>query len=392
MKLGRVLRTTRNDGSRDAGIDADIAIEPAPAQMARTRFVAPLAFVATAVVASAFAFGGCGGSTLKVSDEGDEADASTGGRGGTSSEEPGDPDEGPRAPWEPEAPTDSPPTARPVLRFVAVGDTGKGNSGQKEVAAAIRTKCQADGCNFVLLLGDNIYESGPNSVDDAQWRTKFEEPYAGIDIPFYAALGNHDYGGNGTGFEFQKAQWSVEYTQRSKKWRMPSEYYSFKAENAEFFALDTNAQMFGRDRDQRREVAGMIARSTSSWKIAFGHHPYRSNGTHGNAGNYDNLGLVPVAGGRTVKSFMEEVVCGKVDLYLSGHDHSRQWLTETCSGTELAVSGAGATGTELRGNNPARFQSTNIGFLYIVIDGPTLRAEFVDTAGQVDFVRTLTKP
>ena len=55
------------------------------------------------------------------------------------------------------------------------------------------------------LLGDNIYDSGVTSVTDPQWQTKFEIPYMGVNLPFYVVLGNHDYGGNGAGTEFDKA-------------------------------------------------------------------------------------------------------------------------------------------------------------------------------------------
>src|SRR5262245_60003455 len=81
-----------------------------------------------------------------------------------------------------------------VLRFIAVGDTGRGDDGIRAVAAAMKDVCDHRGCDFILLLGDNIYYAGVDSVTDPQWQTKFEEPYAAIDLPFYAALGNHDYG------------------------------------------------------------------------------------------------------------------------------------------------------------------------------------------------------
>ena len=60
-------------------------------------------------------------------------------------------------------------------------------------------------------------------------------------------------------------------------------------------------------------------------------------------------------------------------------------------GRELAVSGAGSAPTSLPGNNPTRFQSTDLGFLYVTISGKRLVAEFVDTHGTTNFTRTLTK-
>jgi hypothetical protein len=282
-------------------------------------------------------------------------------------------------------------SATPVVRFAAMGDTGKGNSGQYQVAAAVQAKCAASGCDFVLLLGDNIYDSGVSSPDDPQFQTKFEQPYANINLPFYVILGNHDYGGNGAGYEFSKGPYEVEYSSRSTKWRMPATYYRFREQHVEFFALDTNSQMYNRADDQRADVPRWIAASTATWKIALGHHPYLSNGTHGNAGEYDGVPFIPIANGAGVKDFFEAVVCGKVDLYLCGHDHSRQWLTPTCNGTELVVSGAGASTTDLPGSNASRFQASTLGFLYVRIEGRTLTAEFVNAAGEVEFTRALAK-
>ena len=290
-----------------------------------------------------------------------------------------------------DASTTPPAETRSGVRFIAVGDTGTGSAGQTKIAGAMATKCKADGCDFVQLLGDNLYESGADSVDDPIWQEKFEVPYAAIDLDFFAVLGNHDYGASGAGTNFPKGQNEVDYTKKSKKWKMPSAYFHFEKKNTEFFALDTNKALFGLAAGQKKDMASWIASSKAEWKIAVGHHPYKSNGSHGNAGSYDGLPIGPM-NGQGVKTYLDEVICGKVDLYLSGHDHSQQWLNESCMGTELAVSGAGAKATELKGKNAALFESTELGFLYIVIEGKRLTAEFVDETGKVEFTHGLTKP
>lgn len=278
------------------------------------------------------------------------------------------------------------------IKFVAIGDTGKGNTGQFKVAGAVKDKCEKDGCDFVMVLGDNIYDDGVDGVDDVQFRTKFEDPYKDINLPFYMVLGNHDYGGNGRGYEIEKSFYQVQYTEHSTRWVMPAHYYQFKGGNVTFFALDTNAQVFNLANQQRSDVSKWIASANSAWKIAFGHHPYRSNGPHGNAGSYDGVPEdVPFYSGKGVKEFAESVWCGKVDVYLSGHDHSRQWLNSRCDGTHLAVSGAGASTTTLPGKNSVLFQSDSPGFLYVVIEGKKLTAQFVNDNGIVDFEHTLEK-
>jgi hypothetical protein len=282
--------------------------------------------------------------------------------------------------------------APPIVRFVAMGDTGKGNPGQYEVADAIAAHCAAHGCDFVQLLGDNIYDSGVQSTSDDLWQTEFELPYANVNLPFWAVLGNHDYGGNGAGTEFGKGQNEIDYTNVSTKWNMPAAYWHREVEHVEFFALDTNMAMFYQAGQQADDVAGWIAASTARWKIGLGHHPYLSNGPHGNAGEYDGLPFVPLANGAGVKTLLEDTVCGTTDLYLSGHDHSLQYLVGTCAGAELIVSGAGASTTELPGENIAWYQSLELGFLYVVIEGDTLTVQFIGTDGVVDYTKTIQKP
>jgi len=282
------------------------------------------------------------------------------------------------------------------VRFIAMGDTGEEGEKQQKVANAISSVCKARGCDFVTLLGDNVYDSGVSSVNDPLWQEVFEVPYAAIDLDFWAVLGNHDYGAGGAGTDFPKAQHEVDYTKKSKKWKMPSHYWHHAPPTGngkvELFGLDSNMMMFGQVAAQKTDVSKWIADSKAEWKIALGHHPYKSNGPHGNAGSYEGLPLIPITNGKGVKDFLEDNVCGKVDLYLSGHDHSRQWLNVSCKGTELAVSGAGAKVTKLEGDNPNHFQSIQIGFLYVVIEGKTLTAEFIDGDAKVEFTHKIVKP
>ena len=286
---------------------------------------------------------------------------------------------------------DARPAPRP-LRFVAIGDTGTGSADQKKVADAIKAKCDASGCDFVQLLGDNFYESGVSSATDPQFATKFEQPYAAVDLPFWVVLGNHDYGGNGAGTEFGKPDFQVAYAQTSAKYKLPARYWHRTDRDIEFFGLDTNEMMFDRAGTQRSAVTQWISGSTARWKIALGHHPYLSNGPHGNAGRYEGIPLVPVVSGVAVKSFFDDVVCGKVDVYLCGHDHSRQYLQGKCGQTtELIVSGAGAKVTDLTGSNPVHYQANTIGFVYITVDANTFTAEFIDSNGRSEFTRTIRK-
>ena len=297
---------------------------------------------------------------------------------------------------------DSTPAANPV-RFVVMGDTGEGNDDQYAVAAAVETLCAAQGCDFILLTGDNIYDEGAEDVNDSLWQTAFELPYANITQQFYPVLGNHDGGFLGTGLDLFRGQVQVDYTAYSTKWNMPDRYYARSVENVDFYALDTSIAFFQSlpiydtmTEDQGIWLTGELAASTSLWKIAYGHHPYYSNGPHGNAGNYEGLPeWTPFgAAGTGIKDFMEDYVCGNVDLYISGHDHSRQWQVNTCSGTELIVSGGGAKRTDIEGSNPVYWEDTDDdmeGFVWIEILGNTMTVEFWNKNGTLDFSDTRTK-
>jgi hypothetical protein len=300
---------------------------------------------------------------------------------------------------------DDPPQ---VVRFVTMGATGKGNQAQLDIAEAIAAKCAAEGCDFVQGLGNNIYDSGASSVDDAAFDTRFQTPYAGVALPFWMILGNHDYGGGGAGYELNKAQVQVDYTAEQTKWKMPAHYYRHREEHVEFFALDTTMQMFGASTDaahqaaltqQRATVANWLATSTATWKIAVGLHSYRSNGNHGNAGAYEQLPFIPITNGQSIEDFMEDIVCGKADLSLSAHDHTLQWLKQDadCLGTELVVAGTGSSTTALEdeNRNPAWFQQATLGFAYVVVEDRTLTLEFVGVNGDTVtslFTKTITKP
>lgn len=289
----------------------------------------------------------------------------------------------------------NPPAA---LRFIVIGDSGTGSPGQYAVGQAIADVCDRKaefvddmafpGCDLAVGLGDNIYESGVTSVDDVQFEEKFEKPFSPVKLPFYMVLGNHDntayVGGDGAGNargEFQVA-YSYSDSRLTDRWNMPDRYFQHSAGNTsqnqrplvDFFALDSNpiAGGFADPRiayayhtygvDQRNWAVNAFASSNAVFRIGMAHHPYLSNGSHGNAGNYDGVPseLLPVLAGERWKAFMEEAVCDQADFFLAGHDHDLQVLNAvpSCGRTEFVVSGAAGKMRPLDDpeRNDARFQ------------------------------------
>lgn len=283
---------------------------------------------------------------------------------------------------------------------MVLGDGGKGNANQRLVAEGIAAVCadrtdnRAAGCAFALYLGDNVYDTGVESADDPQFHSKFEQPYAGLDFPFFVVMGNHDYGS--TSLARWRAEPQVAYTARSEKWTLPAPYYTFAVGNVQFYGLDTNALMLESiwgDSGQGAWLDDQLDGPRDQWRVVFGHHPYRSNGQHGNAGAYEGLGWLPVVRGSTVADFYEDHVCGRVDIAFAGHDHNRQWLSPTCR-THFVVSGAASHVTPLarRDANPTEFEDdSEEGFLWVEIDGDALTGVFYDADGTERFVRTVAR-
>lgn len=287
---------------------------------------------------------------------------------------------------------EEPPTSG-VVRFIAMGDGGEGNDSQYAVAAIVEQVCAERGCEFALYLGDNFYDTGVTSSMDIQFIDKFEMPYADLDLQFYVTLGNHDY--DLLGNAWFKGTYQVEYTQFSDKWTMPAEYYSFPAGHVTFIGLDTPRLFWNHEIPEQRDfVRNVLANTASRFTVAFGHHPYISNGRHGNAGNYEGLPL-PIVDGDDVQDFVEEEMCGKVDVYICGHDHNRQWFPTTC-GTQFLVAGTAAKTTDFvhRDDNPVPYFEDDVtpGFAWIEIADNEMTVAWYDETGAMNYENTIVLP
>ncbi len=296
-------------------------------------------------------------------------------------------------------------TDKETVSFIVIGDSGTGGEGQYAVAAAIKDVCQRKECGFALGLGDNIYETGVSDEYDSQFDEKFELPYQELDFPFWMVLGNHDNGGDGLGFEPQNGDHQVAYHYRtdrmSEKWHMPARFYTFTEGDGlvQFFGLDSGpftvhalpiipAALTG---DQATWLDQELGTSDATWKITFSHHPYVSNGQHGNAGTYDGV----MGHGQGWKDLLQDNICGVVDVHFAGHDHDLQWLEAAdCPGTQFIISGAAGKTRSVRDadDNAALFQQYDTyGFVWVELTSDTFTAEFYDDAGEMLYGQVQTK-
>ena len=197
-----------------------------------------------------------------------------------------------------------------MFECILVADTGSGNNDQYLVSDSMSKLIKKNpGIKSVMIIGDNIYPDGCQTVDDEQFITKFQDPYKNIKLPFYLCLGNHDY--------HTKAQTQIDYTfskhNLNKKWNMPKKWYSQQFPQCEFFFIDTNFEWLSESliQKQLQDTIRGIQNSKKKWKILCGHHTWRSVGGHGNAE-------------KRHETFMDDLLTKvKIDLYVCGHDHCK---------------------------------------------------------------------
>ncbi|MDX2034743.1 MAG: metallophosphoesterase [Blastocatellia bacterium] len=147
--------------------------------------------------------------------------------------------------------------------FAVIGDTGSGDEAQMSVGRQMARQRGRLPFDFVLMLGDNIYEKG----EEKYIKPRFETPYAELlaaGVKFYASLGNHDII---KGLEFQ-----THYPNFNMGGRR---YYNFTRANGlvEFFALDSNLMT----PEQLKWLEDGLKASQAKWKIVFCHHSIYSS-------------------------------------------------------------------------------------------------------------------
>jgi tartrate-resistant acid phosphatase type 5 len=248
------------------------------------------------------------------------------------------------------------PAERPA-RVLAFGDFGDGSDAQRQVAGAMRAYHEKTRFDFALTLGDNFYSTGMASPDDERWKTWWSDLYDPLGIPFYATLGNHDWG------QPNSPAAEIVYTTKSPSWRMPAAYYTFTAGTAQFFALDTDII----SEKQILWLQAALDASRARWKIVYGHHPIYSEGQHEDS-NAKIGQLLPVLRDRA-------------DIYLAGHDHDMQHLRPE-GRLHFFVAGSGGKLRPIEPGPRSLFAKSAHGFAVLEIEADRLQLAFVGVGGE----------
>ena len=247
------------------------------------------------------------------------------------------------------------------LKLAVIGDSGRGDKFQNEVAdqlVAWRARFPFD---LVLMMGDNIYDR--HTAED--YAAKFERPYKTLldaGVTFQAAIGNHD----------DAAQ------VRYKNFNMGgARYYSFRRSDqplgrlagggVRFYVLDSRTL----DPEQLAWLEKGLAQTGSRWKIVYFHHPIYTSGRY-------------QAGARNLRGSLEPIlVAGDVDVVLSGHEHFYERIHPQ-HGIVYFVSGAAGS---LRRNDirptplTARGFDDDYSFMLMEISGDELYFQAISRTG-----------
>jgi predicted phosphodiesterase len=205
----------------------------------------------------------------------------------------------PSAPPAPATPTLALPNKPGSLRFALIGDSGRGDKPQYEIAAQMAAFRKDFEYDLVIMAGDNIYE-GTTAED---YRQKFELPYKPLldaGVKFQAVIGNHD--------EPQQHLYPL-FNMGGHR------YYTFKPElkglgavagpSVRFFMLDTEHL----DLAQILWLREQLAASGSDWKIPVFHRPIYTSGRYALPAQRFRRLLEPV------------FVLHGVRVAFSGHEH-----------------------------------------------------------------------
>ena len=297
-------------------------------------------------------------------------------------------------------------SAKNNVKFLVFGDSGTGGDDQRKVASGMWQVCaeQPNGCDFALVLGDNIYErwffepGGVSGPGDKNFRKKFEEPYSRFQrFDFWLVPGNHDWE------QEDSVQAEINHTRVSDRWRMPFNHYSIPGlpKWLHVYGLDTTV-IKDADYDDKRppsvgskraaqlknakaqlDAVKAALRDKTGWIFLFGHHPVYSTGNHGTKNG--NRGVNPA-----IKSaIVDELICDAgiaIDVYFAGHEHHQEHLEgPSFPGCEAAfhqvVQGAG--GRKLRNSRKKvngvatqKILITEYGFALVSVSRTKLAVDF----------------
>jgi hypothetical protein len=257
-----------------------------------------------------------------------------------------------------------------------MGDWGTGQPEQKKVASAIVDFVKADKSpvDAMLLVGDNFYMNIPEGKNDPVFQNVFEKVYdpAVLSMPFYVALGNHDYQ---NGKDLAELGYSKDHP--DSRFKLPARWYrvDFPEKNPQVtvLMLDSDKDPLSKDQwaEQKKWMETELSKPRGTWTLCCAHHPLFSNGGHG-----DNGVLQQEWGPIFVKY--------NVDFFICGHDHDLQHLQIPRWFTSFLLVGGGGADTKLmRHDDRGPLSRLTHGFANLSFDGDLVTVKYINDEGKI---------
>jgi hypothetical protein len=246
------------------------------------------------------------------------------------------------------------------VRFAAIGDAGRGDQAQYEVSAQMQAYRKVFPFDFVLMLGDNVYDGG--TPED--YRLKFELPYKPFldaDVPFFATIGNHDDPDQPAYAPFHMGG------ERYYTFKPPSVAARLTGTDVRFFMIDTERL----DRTELEWIDREMAGSNAEWKIPVFHRPIYTSGRYARPARMLRAALEPL------------FVAHGVAVAFSGHEHFYE-RTKPQQGVTYFISGGAGS---LRFGDIRQTELTEAGFdrdfhfMLIEISGDELYFQAISRTG-----------
>jgi tartrate-resistant acid phosphatase type 5 len=270
------------------------------------------------------------------------------------------------------------------MHLLALGDYGtRGDRGQAAVARQMATFAGSldKPLDAVLALGDNFYRK----ITPDRFEKHFEQMYAAehLACPFYACLGNHDYGTAKYDFQEGKLQLQLDYAKNhpQSRWKLPAKWYTVELPSpkrplVKMIVLDGNYWEGGLTPQekiaQKRFLEAELKReSRAAWTWVVNHFPMFSE----TSDRGDNKALIR-DWGKLIQQY-------PVSLFFAGHDHTLQHLQVEGFSTSFIVSGAGGAGLyDIEPSKRGFANNRHLGFNHLFVTRERIDVQYINVDGE----------
>lgn len=277
------------------------------------------------------------------------------------------------------------------LDIFVISDAGRnGSYDQRKIGELMGEYADLLGPEIVVSCGDLFHYQGVQSVSDPLFISNFESvyPHGELQCPWYGVLGNHEYRGD--------TQAVIDYTQVSRRWNMPSRYYSIvlpvndddpHTDSVRLTFIDTtpliskyraspeyaDAHEIEADSVQLRWLDSTLNAATEKWQVVIGHHPVYSYDKKADSESIE------------LREKLEPIFRRYgIDTYLSGHIHTFQHLRNG-DGIDYAVNASASLGRKPIEGEMTVYSSPSTGFALLQFDSDRMRYSLVDSDGRIEY-------